>query len=142
MTIDFLLAARNPPQPESASKLVDRSRQPAGYTQQPNFRMEQRKAAKVMPGGYRYLGSLLLAAAFLASVGYATRTYRYFDPYYNDYPRWDGHEDVYYQQRVIETRRDRHDFRRLNDDERKEYWTWRHSHHDHDHDPDHDHDKH
>ncbi len=102
-----------------------------------------------MPCGYRCLGSLMLAAAFLApavTVGCATRTYRYYDPYHSDYHRWDRHEDAYYQQWVIESRRDRRDFRRLNDDERKQYWTWRHSHHDHDHDHDHDrdhdHDKH
>jgi hypothetical protein len=43
-----------------------------------------------MPSGYRYLSSLLLAAAFLAPVvttGCATRTYRTYDPYYNDYHR-------------------------------------------------------
>jgi hypothetical protein len=50
-----------------------------------------------MPSGYRYLSSLLLAAAFLApavTTGCATRTYRAYDPYYHDYHRWDNHETV------------------------------------------------
>ncbi len=99
-----------------------------------------------MPSGYRYLSSLLLAAAFLApavTTGCATRTYRTYDPYYNDYHRWDNHETVYYHQWIVENHRNDRDFRRLNRDEQKEYWTWRHNHHDdHDHDHDHDHDRH
>ncbi len=64
----------------------------------------------------RYLSSLLLAAAFLApavTTGCATRTYRVYDPYYNDYHRWDDHETVYYHQWVVENHRDDRDFRRL-----------------------------
>ena len=97
-----------------------------------------------MPSGYRYVSSLLLAAAFLApalTTGCATRTYRTYDPYYNDYHRWDNHETVYYHQWVVENHRDDRDYRKLNRNQQKEYWTWRHSHHD-DHDHDHDHDRH
>jgi hypothetical protein len=91
----------------------------------------------------------LLAAAFLVpaiTTGCATRTYRTYDPYYNDYHRWDNHETVYYHQWIVENHRDNRDnrdYRRLNRDQQKEYWTWRHNHHDdHDHDHDHDHDRH
>jgi|SRR5437588_6130330 len=94
--------------------------------------------------GYRRLSSLLLAAAFLApaiTTGCATRTYRYYDPYYHDYHRWDDHERVYYHQWVVENHHEDRDFRRLNRDEQKEYWTWRHK-HDHDHDHDRDHERH
>jgi hypothetical protein len=95
---------------------------------------------------YRCLSSLLLAAAFFVpavTTGCATRTYRVYDPYYNDYHRWDRPETVYYHQWVVENHREDRDFRRLNHDEQKEYWNWRHSHHnDHDHDHDHDHDRH
>ena len=70
-----------------------------------------------MPGGYRHLSSLLLTAAFLApaiTTGCATRTYRTYDPYYNDYHRWDNHENVYYHHWIVENHRDNRDYRRLN----------------------------
>jgi hypothetical protein len=104
-----------------------------------------------MQSGSRYLSSMLLAAAFFAPVlttGCGERHYRAYDPYYNDYHRWDRHENVYYQQWVVENHRDNRDFRRLDHDQQKQYWDWRHSHHDdhdrdhHDHDHDHDHDRH
>jgi hypothetical protein len=58
--------------------------------------------------------------------------YRAYDPYHNDYHAWDSHENVYYQQWVVETHRDPHrNYRKLNHDEQKQYWTWRHG-HDHD----------
>jgi hypothetical protein len=91
----------------------------------------------------RYLATLLLAAVFTLPVittgcvshGY----YRVYDPYDQQYHRWD-HENVYYQQWVVETHRDPHrDFRHMNSDEQKEYWKWRQGHHDHDNDHDHDH---
>ena len=97
-----------------------------------------------MHRGYRYLSSLLLAAAFLApaaTTGCTTRGYRVYDPYYNDYHRWDNHENVYYHQWVVENHGDDRDFRKLDHDQQKAYWNWRHSHHD-DHDHDHDHDRH
>jgi hypothetical protein len=86
------------------------------------------------------LASLLLACAFLApalTTGCATRSYRVYDPYHNDYHRWNHHEDVYYNQWVLETHRDHRDFRQLDHDQQKQYWDWRHDHHDHDHDHDH-----
>ncbi|MGH9538439.1 MAG: hypothetical protein ACRD3H_10965 [Terriglobales bacterium] len=98
--------------------------------------------------GHRYLSSLLLAAAFLVPVvttACGGRPYRAYDPYYNDYHRWDNHENVYYHQWVVENHRPDRDFRRLDKGEQKQYWTWRHSHNDdhgHDHDHDHDHDRH
>ena len=57
-------------------------------------------------------------------------TYRVYDPYHNDYHRWDNHETVYYHQWVVENHRDDRDFRKLNKDEQKRYWDWRHEHHD------------
>jgi len=91
----------------------------------------------------KYLGTFLLAGALalpLATVGCGEHHYyRAYDPYHNDYHRWDDHETVYYQQWSVDTHRDGHrDFRKLNDDEKKEYWNWRHQ-HDHDHDHDHEH---
>jgi len=80
----------------------------------------------------------LVFAALLGGLGCAEHHYyRVYDPYYHDYHRWDHQEAAYYDQWAVETHRDPHrDFKGLNDQEKKEYWTWRHSH------PDHDHDKH
>ena len=91
----------------------------------------------------RYLGTLLLAAAFslpVITTGCAERHYyRVYDPYDQQYHRWDNHETVYYQQWVVETHRSpRRDFRALNQDEQKEYWKWRQDHHEHDNDHDRD----
>ncbi|MGH9502411.1 MAG: hypothetical protein ACRD20_06140 [Terriglobales bacterium] len=93
----------------------------------------------------RYLSSLLLAAAFLVpavTAGCATRSYRVYDPYGNDYHRWDRNENVYYRQWEVQNHRNDGDFRRLDRHQQEEYWKWRHSHEDHDHDHDHDHDRH
>jgi hypothetical protein len=59
-----------------------------------------------------------------------TRSYRVYDPAYEDYHVWDSNEGVYYQRWEVETRRDHRDFHRRNSDEQKEYWSWRHNHHD------------
>ena len=57
---------------------------------------------------------------------------RVYDPYYTDYHTWNHDEVVYYNQWSVETHRDPHrDFRKLNEQEKKEYWTWRHNHGDH-----------
>jgi hypothetical protein len=80
----------------------------------------------------RYLSSLLLATAFLVpgvTTGCANRPYRVYDPYYNDYHPWNRGETVYYNQWVVKTHRDHRDFRQLDKDQQKEYWTWRHDHH-------------
>jgi hypothetical protein len=81
----------------------------------------------------RYLGSLLIAVAFLApavTTGCGGHSYRVYDPYHNDYHRWDNHETVYYNQWATDNHRDNRDFRKLNKDDQKQYWDWRHSHHD------------
>jgi len=86
-----------------------------------------------------YVGSLLLSAVLaapLVTTGCAEHHYyRAYDPYHNDYHRWDNNEVVYYNQWTVETHRDQHrDYRKLNKEEQKEYWNWRHDHdHDHDH---------
>ena len=82
---------------------------------------------------YPTLGSILLAVSLvspLVTTNCADHHYvRVYDPYYQDYHRWDDHEVVYYNQWVTETHRDPHrDFKNLNDNEKKEYWTWRHGH--------------
>jgi hypothetical protein len=78
------------------------------------------------------LGVMSLALAVglpLATVGCAEHHYyRAYDPYYNDYHRWDRHEDAYYRKWIVETHRRRVDYRRLNRAEQREYWAWRHNH--------------
>jgi hypothetical protein len=82
------------------------------------------------------LSAILLSVFSLATLGCADHHYyRAYDPYYNDYHRWDDHERIYYEQWSRENHRDEHrDFRQLDKNEQKEYWTWRHSHPDQDHD--------
>jgi hypothetical protein len=99
-----------------------------------------------MSRGSHSISSLLLAAAFassLAGIGCADHHavgVRVYDPYYTDYHVWNNDEVVYYNRWAAENHRDEHrDFRKLNKEEQKEYWTWRHNHGDHDHDHDHDH---
>ena len=82
---------------------------------------------------YRYLGSLMLSVAVVASMGTlgcASRTrVRVYDPYRSDYHRWDRHETVYYNQWVVEGHRENREYNRLNKDEQRQYWEWRHQHH-------------
>jgi hypothetical protein len=96
---------------------------------------------KDMSRGSHSLSSFLLAAALastVAGIGCADHhavAVRVYDPYYTDYHVWNNDEVVYYHRWTAETHRDEHrDFRRLNKEEQKEYWTWRHNHGDHDHD--------
>ena len=94
-----------------------------------------------MSVGSHTFRSMLLAGALACSLaGIACSEhhyYRVYDPYYTDYHTWNDNEVVYYRQWTDETHRDRdRDFRKLNKDEQKEYWTWRHTPGDHDRDHD------
>ena len=88
----------------------------------------------------RYLGAALLSLAMvapLASTGCAGHGYyRAYDPYDHDYHRWDANENAHYQQWERDNHRQDREFRKLNQDEQKQYWEWRHNHHDHDQDHD------
>jgi hypothetical protein len=67
-----------------------------------------------------------LAAPLLLG-GCAARVSTSYDPYYNDYHRWDHNEVAYYSQWEVNTHRDHKDFQKRSPDEQKEYWTYRHS---------------
>jgi len=87
-----------------------------------------------MKRGSQYLRWLFLTAVLASSfLGVACSGHvRVYDPYYTDYHTWNHDEAVYYNQWAVETHHDPHrDFRKLNDNEKKEYWTWRHNHGDH-----------
>jgi hypothetical protein len=84
-----------------------------------------------MSRGYRYLSTVLLAAALVSPVmisGCANHPYTVYDPYYRDNHVWDNNEVVYYQRWETETHRDHRDFKKRNADEQKQYWDWRHKH--------------
>jgi hypothetical protein len=78
----------------------------------------------------RLISSLILAVALISQIaitGCAARaSYRVYDPYYNDYHRWDDHEAGFYVQWEAETRREHRDFDKREKDEQKDYWAWRH----------------
>ena len=52
---------------------------------------------------------------------------RTYDAGYGDYHRWNHGEVVYYNNWEHETHRDHVDFAKRNDEEKKEYYTWRHN---------------
>jgi hypothetical protein len=85
-----------------------------------------------MCSGPRWLSLIFLAGALATPIITTGCAHRVYDPYYSDYHTWDRHENVYYQQWVVENHRDPHrDYKHLNKDEQKQYWDWRHSHGDH-----------
>ena len=78
--------------------------------------------------------ALMAAPIFVAGcAAHATYGYRVYDSGHADYHVYDRDEEVYYNQWVVETQRPHRDFRKLHDNDRREYWKWRHEHHDHDH---------
>jgi hypothetical protein len=71
----------------------------------------------------------LLIALISAGLGTACihRAHRIYDPYYNDYHKWNDREEEDYQRWCRETHRDPgRDFHKLSPDEQEEYWKWRH----------------
>jgi hypothetical protein len=85
-----------------------------------------------MRPAHRLWPALLLAAALASPVVLAGcaehTTYRVYDPYHNDYHRWDDHETAFYVQWEHESHRDHRDFDKRDANEQKEYWDWRHEH--------------
>jgi hypothetical protein len=69
----------------------------------------------------------LLIATFAGCSAHVSAGYRVYDPYYTDYHTWGPDEDVYYHRWLGERHYEYRDFRRLNKDRQKEYWTWRHT---------------
>jgi hypothetical protein len=94
-----------------------------------------------MRGKSGILRVLCLSAALASAVAGTAcfhHSHRMYDPYYNDYHRWDDHEIDYYHRWANETHRDSNrDFRKLPQDEQEEYWKWRHNQDDHHHGHDH-----
>ena len=75
-------------------------------------------------------GAMFAAALFLPLAGTGCSAhvgYRVYDPYHTDYHTFGPDEDVYYRRWLGERHLEYRDFRRLKNDERKEYFTWRHA---------------
>lgn len=69
------------------------------------------------------LGMLTGCAGARIGVGY-----RYYDPGHADYHVWSDSESGYYNQWVIENRRQNREFRKLRREDQQAYWQWRHDH--------------
>jgi len=69
--------------------------------------------------------TVLLSTAIF--VGCGPHVYRVYDPYYADYHVWGPDEGVYYHRWLAERHYEYRNFRQLDRDRQKEYWTWRHS---------------
>ena len=85
----------------------------------------------------------LALGAVMLTTGCAEHRYRTYDPYYNDYHRWNGGEEAYYRRFNTERHYDYVEYNKLNKERQREYWDWRHKqgeHHDDHRDRDHDHD--
>lgn len=85
----------------------------------------------------RYLGSLMLGAAFLVPFGIQVATAnaqvtiqirRYHDPVHRDWHEWNEPEARAYRHWWMEERREQRfrEFKRLNRERQREYWRWRH----------------
>jgi hypothetical protein len=98
----------------------------------------------VMDRFYRYLSSLLLAAALLASAASMAHAgnqgdrrddndhVRYYDRDHRDYHNWDDHEDRAYRRYLTVQHRSYRQYHRQHYRVQKHYWNWRHSHPDRD----------
>jgi len=74
------------------------------------------------------LGAVLFATAISTGcAAHVSAGYRVYDPYYTDYHVWGPDEDGYYRRWLGERHYEYRDFRRLEPDRQKEYWTWRHA---------------
>ncbi len=66
---------------------------------------------------------LMSLAGCSAQVGYRT-----YDPYYHDYHVYSDVETPYYNSWIVETHHPNVEYRRLNRNDREQYWRWRHDH--------------
>ena len=93
-----------------------------------------------MKSGYRYFGSLLLAAALLTPAALSTvalaqdndhhdaQHQRVYDRVHKQYHNWDANEDKAYRQYLSEQHKGYRDYAKLSHNEQNEYWKWRNDH--------------
>jgi hypothetical protein len=87
-----------------------------------------------MPSKIKLIGRSCLVAclfAVVAASGCAGRV-RVYDNYHSDWHRWDGYENQEYHAYWNERHERYRDYKRLNKDEQRNYWSWRHDHDNHD----------
>jgi hypothetical protein len=107
-----------------------------------NYHLEHLLRRTLMQSNMGIIRSVCLAVVLASAVlGTACfhRSYKAYDPYYNDYHKWNDRESDYYHRWARETNRDpSRDFKALPQDEQEEYWKWRHTHEDEGHHHKHD----
>ena len=93
----------------------------------------------IMHGAHRYLSSLFLAAALLASAAstakaanqdnrrYDNDHVRYYDRDHDDYHSWDAREDRAYRRYLAAKHRSYSKFHRASTRAHRDYWNWRHT---------------
>jgi hypothetical protein len=93
----------------------------------------------IMHRARRYLSSLFLAAALLASAAsmakagnqddrrYDNDHVRYYDRDHRDYHNWDDREDRAYRRYLVAKHRAYRKFNRTSNRVHRDYWNWRHS---------------
>jgi len=92
---------------------------------------------------YRYFGSMLLTATFVAPLALSAlapsqerreerreerERERYYDKHHKDYHDWDDNENRCYHIYLEQRRRPFIEFRIQRESERQRYWRWRHEH--------------
>jgi hypothetical protein len=92
-----------------------------------------------MHRAHRYLNSLLLAAALLASAArtakaanqdnrrYDNDHVRYYDRDHDHYHSWDAREDRAYRRYLAAQHRSYRKFQRASTRAHRDYWNWRHT---------------
>jgi hypothetical protein len=89
---------------------------------------------------YRYISSLLLAAALAAPVAIMASPapnddgvqVRVYDSHHKDYHNWDDHENNAWGIYLTNNHEKNHEFSKSSKKEQSHYWNWRHSHPDRD----------
>jgi len=89
---------------------------------------------------YRYISSLLLAAALAAPLAIMAAPepkddgvqVRVYDSRHKDYHNWDDHENRSWGLYLSNNHKKDHEFSKSSRREQNHYWNWRHSHPDHD----------
>ena len=79
------------------------------------------------PPGWPVLMACVAALAFAMAGCAAHAEYRVYDPYYSDYHVWGPDEAVYYNRWIAVNHRPYVEYRKLNREDQRTYWTWRHA---------------
>ena len=82
-----------------------------------------------MPYQHRLARILTIATLVAAPITFAAcASHQTYDPYYQDYHRWNSVEDGFYRRWEGETQRNHVAFERRPVEEQRTYYGWRHQH--------------